>query len=129
MVGSGQEREESIIPNAKISSSTLSGRGTVRLVCTPRILAGAILKAEVTSLTRRIPEACSWRLTVFAEGYTASDEEGLPRILTIFLVIREMVATVSSQELLPVSLFHAIKTIITNGGVRVHPAKVWAMML
>ena len=105
MVGSGQEREESIVPNTRISSSTLSRRGTVRLVCTPRILAGASLKAKGTSLTRRIPEACSWRLTVFAEGYTASDKEGLPRILTIFLVIREMVATVSSQELLPVSLF------------------------
>ena len=100
----------------------------MRLVCTPRILAGVSLEAKATSLTRRIPEACSWRLTVFAEGYAASDEEELPQILTLFLTIREMVATGPGPRLILVSLFHTM-TIIMNGGVRFHPAKVWVMML
>ena len=95
----------------------------MRLVYTPRILAGASFEEGVTSPTRRIPEACSWRLTVFAEGYAASDEEGLPQILTLFLTIREMVATGPGLGLLLVSLFHTMKIVITNRGVRVHPAK------
>ena len=49
----------------------------MRVVCTPRILVGASLEAGVTSLMRRIPKACSWRLTVFVEGYVASNGEGL----------------------------------------------------
>ena len=101
----------------------------MRLVCTPRILARASLEAGATSLTRRILEACSWRLTTFTEGYTANDEEGLPRILTLLLTMRETVATSLGLGLLLASLFHTIKTIITNGGVKVHPAKVWATML
>ena len=62
-----------MVPNVKTSSSTLSEGGTVRLVYTLRILAGVNLKAGVTSLTRRIPGACSWRLIVFAGGYAAKD--------------------------------------------------------
>ena len=110
-------------------NTTLNTRRTVRLVCTPRILAGVSLEVGATSLTRRIPEACSWRLTVFAEGYAASDEEELPQILTLFLTIREMVATGPGPRLILMSLFHTMKTIITNGGVRFHPAKVWVTML
>ena len=45
-----------MVPNARISSSTLSEGGTARLVCTPCILAEANLKAEVTSLMRKIPK-------------------------------------------------------------------------
>ena len=101
----------------------------MRLVCTPRILARASLEAGATSLTRRIPEACSWRLTTFIEGYTANDEEGLPRILNLLPMMREMVATGPGPGLLPMSLFRTMKTIITNEGVKVHLAKVWAMML
>ena len=41
----------------------------------------------------------------------------------------EMVATGLGPGLLPVSLFRMIKTVIISGGVRVHLAKVWAMML
>ena len=118
-----------LVPNVKISSLTLSKRGIVRLVCTPRILARASLEAGVISLIRRIPEACNWRLTVFAGGYVASDGEGLPQILTLLLMMMEMVAIGPGLGLLLVSLFCMMRTIITNGGVRVHLAKVWAMML
>ena len=46
-----------MVPNARISSSTLSKGGTTRLMCTPRILAGANLEVEVTSLMRKIPKS------------------------------------------------------------------------
>ena len=101
----------------------------MRLVCTPHILAGASLEVGVTSLMRRIPKTCSWRLTVFVGGYATSNEEGLPWILTLLLMMREMVATGTSPGLLPVSLFRTMKTVVTNEGVKVHLAKVWVMML
>ena len=84
-------------------------------MCTPRILAGASLEAGVTSLIRRILEACSWRLTVFVCGYAASNEEGFPQILTILLMMIEMVATSLSLGLLLVSLFSTMGTVITGG--------------
>lgn len=58
-----------------------------------------------------------------------SNGEGLPRILTFLMMMRKMVVTGLGQGLLPVSSFHKMKTVIINGGVRVHLAKVWAMML
>ena len=113
-----------MVPNVRINSLTLSEGGTARLVCTPHILAGANLEAGVTSLMRKILEACNWRLTVFVGGYAASNGEGLPQILTPLLMMMEMVATSPGQ-----SLFHTIRIVKTNGGVRVHIAWVWAMML
>ena len=77
----------------------------MRLVCTPHILVEASLEEGVTSPTTRTPGACSWRLIVFAGGYAASDEEGLPQTLTLLLRTREMVATGPSLGLLPTSLF------------------------
>ena len=116
-------------PNVRIDSSTLSRENTVRLVCTPRIPVGASLEGGVTSPMRRIPKACSWRLTVFAGGYAASDEEGLPQILTLPLRTMRMVATGLGLGLLPVSFFRTTKTVTMNRGVRVHHTKVWAMTL
>ena len=52
-----------------------------------------------------------------------SDGEGLPQILTLLLMMMEMVATGLGPGLLSVSLFHTMRTVITNGGVRVHLAK------
>ena len=100
-----------MVPNVKISSSTLSERGTATLVCTPHILAGSNLEAGVTSLMRRTPEACSWRLNIFAGGYAVSDGEGLPHILTPLLMMMEMVATGPGPRLLPVSPFCTMKTV------------------
>ena len=124
----GRTGRSLLVPNIRISSLTLSRGGTVRLVCTPRILAGASLDEGVTSPTRRILEACSWRLIVFIEGYAVSDE-GLHQILILLLRTRGMVATSPSPRLLPVSLFRTMKTVTTNGGVRVLLTNVWAMML
>ena len=78
---------------------------------------------------RRIPEACSWRLTVFVEGYAESNGERVPHILTFILMMMEMVTKGPGPGLLPVSHFHTMRTVITSGGVRVHLAKVWVMML
>ena len=101
----------------------------MRLVHTPCKLVGASLEVGVAFLTRRIPEACNWRLTVFTEDYAESDEGGLPWILTIPLMMKEMVATGPGLGLLLVSLFRVMKTVISNRGVKVHLAKVWAMLL
>ena len=92
-------------------------------MCTPGILAGASFEVGVTSLMRKIPEACNWRLTVVG-GYTTSDGEELPQTLTLLLLMMEMIATGLGPELLPVSLFRMMRTVITNEGVRVHLAKV-----
>ena len=109
--------------------SILNEWGIARLVCTPRILVGVSLKAGVTSLRRRTLEALSWRLTVFAGGYVASDGEGLPPFLTLLLMMMEMVATGPGLGLLPMSPFRMMGTVIINWGVRVHLAKVWARLL
>ena len=113
-----------MVPNVRISSSTLSGGGTVRLVCTPRILARASLEEGVISPTRRTPGACSWRLIIFARGYAASDEEGLPQTLTFLLRTRKMVAIGLGPGLLPTSLFCTMKTITMSGGARIRHTKV-----
>jgi len=78
---------------------------------------------------RRILEACSWRLTTFAEGYAASDGEGLSQILTLLLMMMKMVAIGLGPGLLPVSLFRMMKTVIIRGGAKVHLTKDWTMML
>ena len=62
-------------------------------------------------------------------GYAARDEKGLPQILTLLLMMKEIVATGPGPGLLPVSLFRTMKTVITSGGVKVYHTKVWAMML
>ena len=115
--------------NVRTNFSTLNEGGIARLVCIARILARASPKVGVTFLMRRILEACSWRLTTFAEGYAASDEEGFPQILTLPLRTRRMVTTGLGLGLLPTSLFRVTKTITTSGGVRFCHTKVWAMML
>ena len=120
----GKTGRSLLVPNARINSSTLNKGGTTRLVCTPLMLAEANLEAEVTSLMRKILEACSWRLIVFVEGYATSDREGLPQILAPLLMMMGMVALGPGLELLPVSLFHAMRTVITNEGARAHLAKV-----
>ena len=83
--------------NVRTNFLILNEGGTVRLVCTPRILVGANLEVGVTSLMKRILEACSWRLTVFTGGYAASDGEGLPQILTLLLMMIKMVVTSPGQ--------------------------------
>jgi len=118
-----------LVPNVKISSSTLSEGGTGRLVCIPRIVVGVSLEVEVTSLMKRILEACSCKLTTCGEGYAASNREGLFKILILLLMMMEIVATSPGPGLLLVSLFCTMRTIIISGRVRVHLAKVWAMML
>ena len=96
----------------------------MRLVCTPLILAGTSLEGGVTSPMRRIPEVCNWRLTVFTRDYAASDEEGLPQILSFLLRTKRMVTIGPDLGLLLVSLFHMMKIVTTSGGVRVCNIKV-----
>ena len=104
-----------MVPNIKISSSTLSEGGTGRLVCIPHILVGVSLEVEVISLMKRILEICSWKLIACGESCAASDREGLPQILTFLLMMTKMMTK--------------MRTVIISGGVKVYLAKVWAMML
>ena len=97
MVGSSLTGRSLLVFNIRTNFLILNEGGTARLVCTPRILVGASLEVGVTSLMKRILEACSWRLTVFAGGYAASDREGLPQILTLLLMMIEMVVTSQGQ--------------------------------
>ena len=82
----GKTGRSLLVPNARISSLTLSKGGTARLMCTPRILAGANLEVGITSLMKRILKACNWRLTVCKGGYAASDEERFIQALTPLLM-------------------------------------------
>ena len=64
-----------MVPNVRISSSTLSGGETGSLACIPRKLGEVNLNVEVTSCMKRILEACNWRLTIYKGGYATSDVE------------------------------------------------------
>ena len=94
------------------------------LVCTLHILAGVSLEAGVISLMRRIPKACSWKLAIFARGYTTSDREGLPQILTFLSTMIGMEKTGLDQGLPPASLSCMIKITIISTKIRAHLAKV-----
>ena len=104
-----------MVPSAKIISSTLNVGEIVKLVYILLKLARASLEVGVTSLMKRILEACSWKLTVCGGGYTTSNEERLLQALTLLLMTMGMAAIGSGQGLPPVSHFLII---------RVHPAKV-----
>ena len=112
-----------MVLKVRTNFSILNEGGTARLVCTPRILVRASLKARVTSLMRRILEACSWRLTVFAGGYAANDGEGLPQILTFLLMMIEMAVTGPGQGLPSMSLVHVMRITIISARIRACLAK------
>jgi len=63
-----------LVPNVRISFSTLSGGGTRRLTCIPDTLE-EVSVVEVTSLMKKILGACNWRLTVYERGYAVSNVE------------------------------------------------------
>ena len=87
-------------------------------------LVGASLEVGVTSLIKRILEACSWRLTVCGGGYVASDGERLIQALTLLQIMMGMVVIGLGQGLLLVSLFPMMRITIISVGIRVHLAKV-----
>ena len=64
----GQTGRSLLVLNVKTIFSILNEEETGRLVCIPRILVRASLKAGVTSLMRRIREVCSWRLIACVKG-------------------------------------------------------------
>ena len=118
-----------MVPNVKISSSTLSKGGTGRLGCIPRILEEVNLMVEVTSLMKRILRACNWKLTVYEGGYATSDVEQPLQVLVPLLMMIVILAIGPSPRLLPMSPFRVIRIIIIGGEGRVRLTKVKAMML
>ena len=99
-------------------------REIVKLVYILLKLVGASLKVGVTSLIKRILEACSWRLTVCEGGYATSDGERLIQALTLLQIMMGMVVIGLGQGLLLVSLFPMMRITIISVGIRVHLAKV-----
>ena len=118
-----------MVPNVRISSSTLSKGGTGRLGCIPRILEEVNLKVEVTSLMKRILRACNWKLTVYEGGYATSDVEQPLQVLVPLLMMIVILAIGPGPRLLPMSAFRVIRIIIIGGEGRVRLTKVKAMML
>ena len=118
-----------MVLNIKANFSILNEGEIGRLVCIPHILVGANLKAGVTSLIRKIQEACSWRLIVYAGSYAMSNEEGLPQILTLLPMMIGMAVTSPGQGLPSVSLSCMMKVTIMSTKIGARLAKAWEMML
>ena len=77
-------------------------------------LAGANLKVRVTSLMKRVLEACSWRSTVCEGGYVANDGERLLQALALLLMTMGMTVISLGQGPLLVSLFHMMRIAIMS---------------
>ena len=95
----------------------------------PHILVGANLKMGVTSLMKRILDACNWKLTICKGDYAASDVEELLQVLTLLLMMIEIIATGLGQGLLSANLFHVMRITIIGREGKVRLTKVWATML
>ena len=119
-----QTEKNLLVPSAKIISLTLKVGEIVKLVYILLKLVGASLEVGVTSLMKRILEACNWRLTVCREGYTASDGERLLQALTLLLMMMRMVAIGLGQGLLLVNLFHMMRITVISIEIRARLAKV-----
>ena len=122
----GQTRRNLLVPNIRISSSTLSEGGTESLACIPRTLGEVSLKVEVTPLMKRILGACNWRLPIYERAYAAEQPLQVMDPLLMMIVI---LAIGRGPGLLLANSFHVIKIIIIGGEGKVCLAKVWAMML
>ena len=118
-----------MVPNVRISSSTLSKGGTGRLGCIPRILEEVNLKVEVTSLMKRILKACNWKLTVYEGGYATSDVEQPLQVLAPLLMMIVTIVIGPGPRLLPLIPFHVIRITIIGRDGRVRLTKAWAITL
>ena len=118
-----------MVPNIRISSSTLSKGRTKRLACIPHTLEKVSLEVEVTSLMKRILGVCNWRLTVYEEGYTVSNVGKPFQVLTPLLKMIMIIIIAPSPRLLPVSPFRVIRIVIIGEEGRFRLAKVWAITL
>ena len=114
-----------LAPNAKIITSTLNVGETVKLVYILLKLIGASLKVGVTSLMKRILEACNWRLIVCGGGYAMIVGEGLLRVLTLPLMMKGMIAIGPGQGLPSVSLSCVMRITFISAKIGAHLAKVW----
>ena len=84
---------------------------------------GVNLEVGVTSLMKRILEACNWKLTACEEGCAASNEEELLQTLTFLLIMIEMAIIGPSRGLLPVSLSLVMKITTMSANARARLAR------
>ena len=120
--------KNSLVPSAKIISSTLNIGETIKLVYILLKLVGASLEVGVASLMKRILEVCNWRLIVCGGGYAMIDGEGLLRVLTLPLMMRGMITIGLGQGLPLVSLSRVMRITFIRAKIGAHLAKVWGTM-
>ena len=120
--------KNSLVPSAKIISSTLNIGETIKLVYILLKLVGASLEVGVASLMKRILEPCNWRLIVCEGGCATNDGGGLLQILPFLLTMMEMVVIGPSRGLPLVSLSRVMRITFIRAKIGAHLAKVWGMM-
>ena len=118
-----------MVPNVRISSSTLSEGGTESLACIQRTLGEVSLEMEATSRMKRILGVCNWRLTIYEGGYAASDTKQPLQVLTLLLVMIVILAIGQGPGLLLVSPFCVNRIVIINGEGRIRLARAWETTL
>ena len=84
---------------------------------------GVGLEVGVTSLMKRILEACSWKLIACGEGCAVSNEEELLQTLTFLLLMMEMAVTGPGRGLLPVSLSLVMRITTMSANARARLAR------
>ena len=99
MVGSGPNQKEFVGSQRQDHFLNLERRRDREVSVHTTQLVGASFEVGITSLIKRILEACSWRLTVCEGGYAMSDEGGLLQALTLLLTTVGMTAIGPSQGL------------------------------
>ena len=86
-------------------------------------------QVKATSLMRRMPEICSWKLIIWREAYATNVEgELLPTLITLPMMIRTL--TIDRGQRLPLtSLSHMMKTTAMNAETEIHLREAWEMTL
>ena len=118
-----------MVPNVRISSSTLSEGGTESLACIQRTLGEVSLEMEAISRMKRILGVCNWRLTIYEGGYAASNTKQPLQVLTLLLGMTMILAIGQGPGLLLVSPFCVNRIVIINGEGRIRLARAWATTL
>ena len=86
-------------------------------------------QVKATSLMRRMPETCSWKLTTWREAYATNAEgELLPTLITLPMM-RRMLTIDKGQGFPLVSIFHMMKTTAMNVETEIHLWEAWEMTL
>ena len=98
-------------------------------MCILPIQVGVILGVVATSLMRKIPKPCSWRLATWREAYATNSKSELFSTLTSLSTGKRMVVIGADQGLLLTSLSRMMKTTIMSFEIEIHLWYTWEIML